>query len=460
MVEENQEIPDLTGETQPVDTEQAADTNGRKASRFAIVAIIIAALMLGGIYIYLRRMPLDTDDEKGKKQDTVVSVKVARVETGSIGREFTAVGTVAPSGQSTVSASISAQIRQMRLLKNAVVQKGEILAVLASQDLAAQRAEAQAAVQEARLNLQTLQNVTIPQASAQSEKDLSDAKAAADNARVIYERRKDLFAKGGISQKEVEASQLAMTNAENTLRLVRRSSKLNTSAANPNARSIIQNKIAQAESRLKVIQTQAGYAEIRAPISGIVTDQFQFEGEFASQGAKLFTIADITSVIVKASFADTVAQSLKNGDLVTVSAAAAPDEKLTGSVTLISRSADTLSRTVEVWANFGNGRGLLRAGDAVQFTVAERPAEGAVIVPAAAVQLNAANGDEGTVMIVDALNIAHETKVKIGVRSGGKYQITEGLKGGENIVIEGNYALPDGTHVEIAPEAEKVKGKE
>ncbi len=450
MEEETEEQFDqVEDEVKPVNTR-----------KFVIAGVVAAAIILVGVFFYLRHFEAnDTDDEKEKKVDAVVSVKVAKAETGPIGREYTAVGTVAPSGQSTVSASISAQIRQMRLLKNEPVQKGEILAVLASQDIAAQRSEAQAAVQEARLNLQTLQSVTIPQTSAQAEKDLSDARAATDNARATYERRKDLFAKGGISQKELEASQLALTNAENTLRLVQRNGRLTTTAANPNARAIADNKIKQAESRLKVIQTQAGYAEIRAPISGVVTDQFQFEGEFASAGTKLFTIADIGSVIVKASFADTVVASLKSGDMVTLTTAAAPDEKMTGQVTLISRSADTQSRSVEVWANFANGRGQLRAGDSTQFTVSSKPELDAVTVPAAAVQLDAVNGDEGTVFIIDTLSIAHEIKVKVGIRSGDKYQITDGLRGGETVVIEGNYGLPDGTHVEIAQPDEKDKDK-
>jgi len=44
--------------------------------------------------------------------------------------------------------------------------------------------------------------------------------------------------------------------------------------------------------------------------------------------------------------------------------------------------------------------------------------------------------------------VAHETKVKIGIRTPEKIEIVEGLKGGETVVVEGNYALPDGTKVE------------
>ena len=66
--------------------------------------------------------------------------------------------------------------------------------------------------------------------------------------------------------------------------------------------------------------------------------------------------------------------------------------------------------------------------------------------------LEASNADEGVLMVVDAKSVAHETKVKVGVRTSDKVEITSGLKGGETIVVEGNYALPDEAKVEISEE--------
>jgi hypothetical protein len=50
--------------------------------------------------------------------------------------------------------------------------------------------------------------------------------------------------------------------------------------------------------------------------------------------------------------------------------------------------------------------------------------------------------------------------VTIGIRTPDKIEIVEGLKGGETVVIEGNYALPDGTKVEVAAEGEKKDSAE
>ena len=52
-------------------------------------------------------------------------------------------------------------------------------------------------------------------------------------------------------------------------------------------------------------------------------------------------------------------------------------------------------------------------------------------------------------MVVDATNVAREIKVTVGIRTPEKIEITEGLSGGETVVVEGNFALADGTKVEV-----------
>ena len=61
-------------------------------------------------------------------------------------------------------------------------------------------------------------------------------------------------------------------------------------------------------------------------------------------------------------------------------------------------------------------------------------------------------------MVVDDKSVAHETKVTVGIRTRDKMEITSGLQGGETVVIEGNYSLPDGTKVEVAKDEEKKEG--
>src|SRR5207245_7502278 len=122
-------------------------------------------------------------------------------------------------------------------------------------------------------------------------------------------------------------------------------------------------------------------------ITGIVTDQYQYEGEFASAGGKLVTIADTSTVIVKAPFSDTVAAKLKTRDAATVGPTDTSAEEMRGQIPLLSRSSDPTNRTVEVCVTLGNSAGLLRANGAAQVTVFANSKSDAIIVPASAVTL-------------------------------------------------------------------------
>ena len=143
---------------------------------------------------------------------------------------------------------------------------------------------------------------------------------------------------------------------------------LRARSLNPNDRALAAARTAQAQQRVATLDAQLSYATIRAPITGIVIDQFQYEGEFAAAGGKLVTIADTSSVIVKAPFSDTVVAQLKAGDAATVLPTDTSAEEMHGQITLLSRSSDPTNRTVEVWVTLGNSDGKLRANGAAQVT--------------------------------------------------------------------------------------------
>jgi RND family efflux transporter MFP subunit len=274
-----------------------------------------------------------------------------------------------------------------------------------------------------------------------------DARAALDNAQTTYERRKVLYEQGGISKKELEASLLAATQAEDDLRLAESSTTLHRDVTNPGDITVAQSKARQARDRLSNLEAQVGYTVIRAPFDGVITDQFQYQGDLANPGQKIVTVADGSTLIAKMQVGDATASKLKQGDAVKVLPDDLPGEAFAGSVTLVGRAADPQSRSVEVWVLVPNPASRLRPNGVARVVIAAQPTPNAVIVPSSAVTLDATNVNSGTVMVVDQKSIAHEVKVTTGIRSGGRTQITSGLNGGETVVIEGNYGLPDGTKV-------------
>lgn len=204
------------------------------------------------------------------------------------------------------------------------------------------------------------------------------------------------------------------------------------------------------------LNAQADYATIRAPFDGVVTDQFLRQGDFATAGTKLLTIADMSAVIVKAPLSIDAAANVHAGDTASVMPDSMPGVTLQGTVSLAGGAADPQSRAAEVWITLPNPDGRLRDNSAARVTINSSNVPNAVVVPTSAVTLDATNANSGTVMVVDAKSVAHEMKVTTGAHTRERTQITSGLHGGETVVIEGNYGLPDGTKVQNADAVPKT----
>src|SRR5262249_20378528 len=171
--------------------------NQAARQRNAILAIAAIVLVVIGLALLIvwrwRKSKAETEAEV----TPVVSVKVAKAEREGIAAQMVAVGTIWPREKADVGAKVSAPIRKMALLKNKVVRAGEVIAVLESKDLQAQRAEALAALNEARANERSLVSGTIPKTNAEDQKALLDARAKVNNARNTYERRRHLYEQNG-----------------------------------------------------------------------------------------------------------------------------------------------------------------------------------------------------------------------------------------------------------------------
>src|ERR1044072_7112236 len=201
-----------------------------------IVLIVMGLVVLLVAFLIVWRVRRSKTEAETEATPTD-SVKVAKAERETIAAPVTAVGTIWPREKSDVAAKLSAQIKSMALLKNKLVRAGEVIAVLESRDLQAQRNEAVAALNEARANERSLVTGTIPKTNAEDQKALNDARAKVNNARATYERRRALYDKGGISKKDLEASQLDLTTAEDELRLQEQTVALRARSLNPNDRA-------------------------------------------------------------------------------------------------------------------------------------------------------------------------------------------------------------------------------
>ena len=376
-----------------------------------------------------------------------VEVTVAKARVGSLLQEYRAVGNVDTPSKTDISPRVSGQVTGMEILKNRHVEQGQVLAVLAQGDLAAQKLQAQAALTEARLNLQNVRKVNLPQSSAQLGKSLADAQALYGNTESLYQRRLELYQKGGFSLKDLQATELSLDNARSSLKLARENLEIHKSGVVPNAIGVAQARIEQAQERIAALDAQIGQTVVRAPISGTVTEQYLYQGDFASQGVKILSLADLSDLIVKVSVPDNLAAQLSEGLKLQILSQSNPDEKLDGYLSLISLSTNRSNRTVEVWCKLDEPKQhLLKMGDAVEVVFkVERP--DTVLVPRAAVTLDSPDSSSGVIDIVDSQSKAQEVKVTVGQSNNREIEILTGLSGSEEVIVDGNFQLPSGTEV-------------
>src|SRR2546425_9226863 len=113
---------------------------------FSSLAVLVILLIV--IVVWRRKTAAAAEETT----TPIVSVKVAKAEKDAIAAQIVAVGSIWPREKSDVGAKISAQIKKMALLKNKLVRAGEVIAVLESRDLQAQRAEAVAVLNQERAN--------------------------------------------------------------------------------------------------------------------------------------------------------------------------------------------------------------------------------------------------------------------------------------------------------------------
>ena len=339
-------------------------------------------------------------EDPGDDEEVVVSVQTTTIGREPITAVSSAQGTVYAKQEALISATVAGQLGLVPPIQNHRVRAGEVLAVLDAVDFF----------------------------GAQRDLRLAQATVASTEAQAV--RRRALFEQGGLSRKELEETELALVSAQEDLLAAQRTvgAMSGSSAVDANGR-----------------------ATVRAPFAGLIAEQLQFGGEYVPEGTPLFKLVDTSAYVVKAECPDTVGALLTEGSAATVVDEALSGEEVPGTITMVSRTTDPVTRTIEVWVQIDDPEALLRAGDAARITAPTRSDPEALVLPLDAVQLEASNGDEGMVMTVDALGVAHERAVKIGIHTTDRVQILEGLSGGEQVVIDGNYGLPDGTKVAVEP---------
>lgn len=184
-----------------------------------------------------------------------------------------------------------------------------------------------------------------------------------------------------------------------------------------------------------------GYVEIIAPFDGVVTKKWADVGDLATPGKPLISIEDPSALQLEADLPQAIASHVQRG----VPLAARVDgvsEKLTGTVSEIAPTADSVSRTIRVKVDLLATPGL-SSGQFARLLVPVGESVSLRVPVSAVIQ----RGQLEIVFVV-AEQRAQLHLVRTGKRFGDETEILSGLHAGDAVVVEGAAQLADGQPVE------------
>jgi HlyD family secretion protein len=389
-----------------------------------------------------------------KAEEPSVAVKAAPVEKTTIQRVVEADAVLFPLQQSSLVPKISSPVKKFYVNKGSRVHKGQLLAVLENQDLAAAAEDNKGAYEQAEAAYATGTKASLPEEIQKATLDTEAARELYEAEQKLYESRQNLFKEGALPRKDFDQAAVSLAQAKAQYEVAKKHLDALNAVVKKEQLKGLEGQLSSARGKYLGAKAQLDYSEIRSPIDGYVTERPLYPGEMAAMGTPLMTVMDLSRVTARAHIPQSDAALLKLGDKATI-AVPGVDSAVEGKVTLIGPALDPNSTTVEVWVEAKNPQQKLKPGSSVRVSMVAKTVPDALVVPASAV-LTGADGAT-TVMVVGTDQKAHQQAVKVGIKQGADAQIVEGLKEGQMVVTEGAYGLPDNTRVSV--EAAKDEDK-
>lgn len=302
-----------------------------------------------------------------------------------------AVGTVRAAQTSQVASQIMGNIVEIRAHEGDRVQSGQVLALI-------DETQRRSAVEQATAALSA------------AEKEVSTTDSDFSLAEATLKRYQQLYEKKSVSPQEFDEIKARYES---------------TQARRDMARAVQ----AQADAALTQARTSLGYAQIRAPFAGLVTEKKADAGTLASPGTPLFTVEDTRSYRLEATVDESDIRMLRIRQTALVSIDALGDAELSGKVVQIVPAADSASRSFLVKIELPSDP-RLRSGlfGRARFPRGERSL---LSIPHAAV---VERGQLLGVYVIDANQIAGLRYITLGKTTGDHVEVLSGLQEGEKFI--------------------------
>jgi membrane fusion protein, multidrug efflux system len=353
-----------------------------------------------------------------------------------------------------VRGRVDGYIESRRFQAGTDVRAGQVLYTLDQRQYKAEVQKAKADVAQSQANLEFAKNQV---ALVQAQANLAQAKANLLKAQQDVERLRPLVGQDAASQQDLDNAAAALE-----------ASKANVAALTANvdqtrlqARTNIELATAQLESNRALLQTaeiNLGYATIVAPVSGRIGDSLVQVGGLVSKNSSqpLTTIAPLNPIWVRFKISDAEyldymhsLERQKNHVLpVTMVLADGSLYPHTGQIRNNVNQLDTRTGTLEIQCTFPNPEHVILPGQFARVRVLKQHARNVIVVPQRAVQeLQSMQ----SVFTVGPDNKAQVRNIVTGDRVGDGWIVTQGLKPGDQVIVEGVQKIRPGSPVQPMP---------
>ena len=382
-----------------------------------IILSLVALLLIAGIIAMVAK--------KGKNE--VINFQTTQVEPGEISTTITATGTIEPVQTVDVGTQVSGIVKRLYVDYNSVVRRGQVIAELD------------------RTNLQS---------------DLSSAQARLRSEQIELDYQKKNFARfSELKQKDL----VSLSEYDVALENYRK--------AQENVR-IAQQDVARAKTNL-------GYATVYSPIDGVVISKSVEEGQTVASSFSTPSICriakDLTDMQCIAKVDEADIGEVREGQRVTFTVDAYPDDVFSGSVKQVRQIPVTTNKVVtyEVVISAPNADLKLKPGLTANITIYTLERSGVMSVPSAALRFTPEPSIFKNMYVIKDTTAEHKLwtldgnvltahKVEVGVSDGIRTEVISGMDEGVTVVQSfevGSATQAEGKDKDKKKEADKDKKK-
>lgn len=372
---------------------------GKQKQTLIIAAVV--ALALAGIIGYRIYSNMHASQERAARvsQGQAVAVEVAAVTRADITPVLTFTSSLEPVWTAEIASKVDGRVDKLTVDEGDAVTAGMTIAVLDMSELAAQVIQAEGSLLQAQANL--------------------------EQAELDFQRMEMLAAQGAVSSQTLDSARTK--------------------------RDLAAGQVRAAEGAVALYSSKLTGATVTVPRDGVVVKRFLQPGFYTKAGSAIISVADITTLLAKATVGEAEIAQLRPGTPVKVRVDALGSQEFNGTITRISPVAAMPSRTFTAEVAVPNRQNDLKAGMFARVEVPGQVRSQAVVVPETALVMKE---DRKTVFVVTAENKVEQRLLRLGYIGGGWAEVLDGVKEGEKIVVAGQNKIRDGSTIKMGAPGE------